>query len=200
MINESDIKPVDINRRRLTRGGLATPVVLATLASKNALAVPYQCTLSGKLSNNASPHGPKTSEDCHVGQGATYWSTALLGDTNTFNAIFGVNLYYYKPTKIGNSTMLEPKTPATLLQVLTIAAVPNTAGYQPQELSFAKQAVVLYKNAPVSGDVYPLTKQQVIDMFKAVIDNQNYTINAASISKAWTPADIRSYFNELYFV
>jgi hypothetical protein len=53
--------PVNETRRRLTQGGLAAPVVLATLKSANALAgsTAYHCTISGKLSNNASHPGSK---------------------------------------------------------------------------------------------------------------------------------------------
>ena len=48
----------DPTRRRLAQAGLAAPVVLATLASKNALAAtPYNCTVSGMLSGNTSSHG-----------------------------------------------------------------------------------------------------------------------------------------------
>jgi len=53
--------PVNETRRRLTQGGLAAPVVLATLKSSNALATstPHKCTISGKLSGNTSAPGTK---------------------------------------------------------------------------------------------------------------------------------------------
>ena len=49
-------------RRRFTKGGLAAPVVLATLASKPVLGASfsYHCTVSGKLSGNTSSHGSDT--------------------------------------------------------------------------------------------------------------------------------------------
>lgn len=44
-------------RRRLAKGAMAVPAVLATIASKNALASPiYACTVSGALSGNMSPN------------------------------------------------------------------------------------------------------------------------------------------------
>lgn len=47
----------DALRRRLTKGGLAAPVVLATLASKPVLgAAPHNCTISGQVSGNVSTH------------------------------------------------------------------------------------------------------------------------------------------------
>jgi hypothetical protein len=53
-------------RRRIAKGGLAAPVVLASLVSKPVLAdfnilgggpPPYNCTISGQLSGNTSSHG-----------------------------------------------------------------------------------------------------------------------------------------------
>lgn len=70
--------PVNETRRRLTQGGLATPVVLATLASTNALAgsTSYHCTISGKLSNNASHPGAKScssmGKSCDQWKGSTW--------------------------------------------------------------------------------------------------------------------------------
>ena len=54
-----DTQPqVNEQRRRLTRGGLAAPVVLGTLLSRPVLgAAPYNCTISGQLSGNVSSHG-----------------------------------------------------------------------------------------------------------------------------------------------
>jgi len=47
----------DALRRRLTKGGLAAPVVLATLLSKPVLgAAPHNCTISGQISGNTSTH------------------------------------------------------------------------------------------------------------------------------------------------
>lgn len=201
MTNETEKPAVDLRRRRLTKGGLAAPIVLATLASKNALAVPYQCTLSGKLSNNISPHGPKTTETCQLGNGASYWVSAV-NDTTTFTSVGFFDDYYFKPTKIGNkyaSTQRSGFTPATLKQILTVSTIPNTTSYHPKDLPFAKMAVVLWLNAPVSGDVYPLVKQQVVDMFNKAIQNQDYIGTTSLGSFTWTPSDVRDYFSELYF-
>lgn len=44
-------------RRRLIKGGISAPVVLATLSSKSVLgAAPHNCTISGQLSGNVSTH------------------------------------------------------------------------------------------------------------------------------------------------
>ena len=56
MNDQTPNKPVNLARRRLTQGGMASPIILATLASKNALAAPaYRATISGQLSGNYSP-------------------------------------------------------------------------------------------------------------------------------------------------
>lgn len=65
---------VDETRRRLTKGGLAAPVVLATFSSHNALAgnsVPYKCTISGKLSGNTSQPGTKSCSS--LGRSCDQW-------------------------------------------------------------------------------------------------------------------------------
>jgi hypothetical protein len=72
---ERQTTPPTVNtaRRRLAKGGLAAPVVLATLASKNALAAaPYNCTISGQLSGNTSSHGDPV--DCSkLGRSPGFW-------------------------------------------------------------------------------------------------------------------------------
>ena len=82
--------PVDATRRRLTQAGLAAPVVLATLASKNALAsAPYNCTISGQLSGNTSTHGDTV--DCStLGLSPGYWRTPQhVGDWSYSSYIQG---------------------------------------------------------------------------------------------------------------
>lgn len=65
--------PVNEQRRRLTKGGLAAPVVLGTLMSRPVLgAAPYNCTISGQMSGNTSSHGEPV--DCStLGLSPGYW-------------------------------------------------------------------------------------------------------------------------------
>lgn len=50
--------PIDANRRRLTKAGLAAPAVLGTLATRQVLgADAYNCTPSGQISGNMSRPG-----------------------------------------------------------------------------------------------------------------------------------------------
>jgi hypothetical protein len=52
-----DRPQVNEQRRRLTKGGLAAPIVIGTLLSRPVLgAAPHNCTISGQLSGNVSTH------------------------------------------------------------------------------------------------------------------------------------------------
>lgn len=56
-ITREDRPLVNEQRRRLTKGGLAAPVVIGTLLSRPVLgAAPHNCTISGQLSGNVSTH------------------------------------------------------------------------------------------------------------------------------------------------
>jgi hypothetical protein len=63
--NTEQQEPISQSRRNLTKGGLAVTVVVASLATKNALAcVPRNLTCSGKLSGAGSGHGPNGDDGC----------------------------------------------------------------------------------------------------------------------------------------
>ena len=65
--------PLNEQRRRLTKGGLAAPIVLGTLLSRPVLgAAPYNCTISGQLSGNTSSHGAPV-ECGTLGASPGYW-------------------------------------------------------------------------------------------------------------------------------
>ena len=75
-MNESNVQGtrprVDEQRRRLTKGGLAAPVVLGTLLSRPVLgAAPYHCTCSGQMSGNVSSHG--NDQPCPIGRSPGYY-------------------------------------------------------------------------------------------------------------------------------
>lgn len=71
--NKSEHPQPDALRRRLVKGGLATPAVLATLASKQVLgSAPYNCSMSGKLSGNVSGHG-KAQTCSSLGSSCEQW-------------------------------------------------------------------------------------------------------------------------------
>lgn len=88
-------------RRRLTTGGLAIPVVLATLASKPVLGggVAHHCTCSGKLSGNASSHG--VAEDCKTGKSPDEWAKECKAGVGGWSAYVGN--YFNKVSSAGST-------------------------------------------------------------------------------------------------
>lgn len=71
--DQDSLPQIDEQRRRLSKGGLAAPIVLGTLLSRPVLgAAPYSCTISGKLSGNMSSHGEPV-ECFTLGRSPGYW-------------------------------------------------------------------------------------------------------------------------------
>lgn len=202
MTQETTDKNVDQTRRRLTQGGLATPVVLASLLSKDALAtnVAYRCSVSGKLSNNTSAKGPnksKTDADCklgksqsdYIGQCSTTWSLK-----NTKLKDLGLaNKYFYNGSYITSSS-LSPNTPATVKQLLTLS---GDAAY----LDYAKKALVVFLNAyelNSSGGgytSYPLAKSEAVLAFNAIANNGGCTIRSFNMDNTV----VRNYLDRLFY-
>lgn len=214
MTNETENNAVDLGRRRLAKGGLAVPVVLATLASKNALsAVPYQCMISGKISGNNSPNGPATAESCKLGKSGRTWLNELSDTPGTSGARKLADLYPpgtfsdvydFKPSSLriiaANS---DPATPrATINQILRYGAGSPT----PPNLGYGKKALVLYLNAEMlngamgtAHDFYPLTTTEAKDIFNAIVANTGYSGTTSLGPFTWTNTELRSYIDLLYF-
>jgi hypothetical protein len=75
-------------RRRVTRGGLSIPVVLATFGSRPVLgAAPYNCTISGQLSGNTSSHGAPL--PCGMGQSASEVEQEAIANPSLGEIPFG---------------------------------------------------------------------------------------------------------------
>ena len=109
-------------RRRLAKGGLAAPVVLASLASKQVLgSTPYSCTISGQISGNMS--GQVQTSCSSLGSGpATYLSQPIIQwptgrGANDWIVILNVPNYF-------------PNTPASLFYTSHFADA-----YEKQRLS-----------------------------------------------------------------
>jgi hypothetical protein len=78
----------DVLRRRLTRGGLSIPVVLATLGSRPVLgAAPYNCTISGQMSGNTSSHGEPV--PCRIGASASEVEQEAIANPSLGEIPFG---------------------------------------------------------------------------------------------------------------
>lgn len=152
---------VSAPRRRITRAALAAPVVLGSLASKQALGnVPYVCTVSGVLSNNLSPTDHRGGDCSTLGLSPGCWkqNDVNWARSTLFSSIFG-----------GSSVPAN----ATMIQVLCVQSYGKTingvlnpcthGGVMP----FARAAVAnllnsLHFGAPAN---FPLTQAAVIQMF-----------------------------------
>jgi hypothetical protein len=189
-------------RRRLTQGGLAAPVVLATLASKPVLgAAPYHCTISGQMSGNFTSHPSAVNCDT-LGDTPDDWAklmtwvgTAPYEPTTVFQTVFA-NAYKRK-TESGTLYLVAATTngsqDATLLNVLTLPA--STANPPPNPL-LGQAAVASLLNAAKNGTKYPLTTAQVIAMFNATYPNGGmYPVNS---SVSWGASQVLTYLESLY--
>jgi hypothetical protein len=189
----------DLPRRRFTKGGLAAPVVLATLASKPVLGASYHCTVSGKISGNTSaPHGDGSCTINNV-KSAAAWIATPIGqwpaDAKN-NAGTSPRLFKNSPKSTTPKFLDKYKKPdasaATLLDVLNgnlIGGAPNPA--------LGKEAVTALLNALALGAPgnFPISASEVVRLFNGVIDGG--TVEAAPTTypgKKWGSAQVLSYF------
>lgn len=187
---------IDITRRRLSQAGLAAPVVLATLASKNALAAtPYNCTVSGQLSGNTSSHGtPVICSSLGVSPGC--WKSPYVeGMAPLYSATRWPAPY-------------KPSTPFTT----AFSSYPN--GFQNKTMiqaletggggsvALARAAIASLLNAYKFAPDYPLTPAQVQTLFNATYNGGSITLSTVfpslSGTVAWNMDDVKDYFETLY--
>lgn len=180
-------------RRRLTQAGLAAPVVLATLASKNALATtPYNCTVSGQLSGNTSSHGtpvPCTS----LGVSPGCWKSPHVCGTVSSTRWPSP----YKPTTPFTTAFSSHPTgfdTKTMLDALRARGGGNIA--------FARAAIASLLNSLKFAPDYPLTPTQVQALFNATCNGRTITLSTVfpgiTGSTAWDMDDVKRYFESLY--
>lgn len=205
MINETENKPVDLSRRRLAKGGLAAPIVLASLVSKNALANPaYRCTISGQLSNNYSPvpadgTNRNSSVSCDLGssvenlRAGTGWGN--VNKNAKFNTIFK-DVYFKKNEKLrSNST---GSTQATFHEVMTIDV--NSSNFPPHDIPLARAAIAAYVGYVAKGVDYPLTLDQIKGMFDYAYRNVEYPFPGPTASSTKARLDRNEVFNYFTFL
>jgi hypothetical protein len=196
--NAQDTRPqVDEQRRRLTKAGLVAPVVIGTLLSRPVLgAAPHNCTLSGQMSGNVSSH---EQGDCstlglppsyYAGLSPTAWPNATNDFLNGQNRPLLFRLTpKSQPTKftdafrrkLTNGTNINYED-ATVWDVLKGVPVNNNNGNPINNavlevkpgmnstygLELGLEAVAAYMNA-FDQTKYPITREQVVAMFNAVI-------------------------------
>ncbi len=214
-----EVRPqVDEQRRRLTKGGLAAPIVMGTLLSRPVLgAAPHNCTISGQLSGNASPRG--TPVNCKtLGRSPEYWKTHQTWPApfawgapapgecpgqNTTGTLFngftinGATLEIAFKCKDG--AVLDPMasnfntvtSAATMLQVLNTGGGLNDTTIA----ALGRATVASLLNSVFYAPNYPLTPEKVIAMFNAVYKGGSYYVNPTT---PWNRDQVKAYFESLY--
>lgn len=187
----------DPTRRRLTQAGLAAPVVLATLASKNALATtPYNCTVSGQLSGNTSSHGtPVSCTSLGVSPGC-WKSRHVCGTVSSYSDTRWPSPY--KPTTPFSAAFSSYPTgftsKTTMLDALRAKGGDNVA--------FARAATASLLNSLAFAPDYPLTPLQVKALFNATCNGGTITLSTVfpgiTGTTAWDMNDVKRYFESLY--
>lgn len=212
--------PSDPGRRRFTRGGLAAPVLLGTLASKPILGhAGFACAPSNTPSGNASARGNQA--PCNTrGLPPTSWLSntswpaqiqrGVLGGGNTpnpsikaegtpfphpfasANTIIGITAYSTATaSQLADAFKIESgQDPATMLQVLMKRA--QLRGGASLDLGEATVASLL--NA-FWFPSYPVSAGQIIAMFNAANAGIPYRVGGMF---DWYQADILKYFQSLY--
>jgi hypothetical protein len=180
MNTETENKPVDLNRRRLAKTGLAAPIVLATLASKNALADPtYRCTISGQLSNNFSPAGHGSATDpCLFNLTPSSLKTSggwgALEKTTVFNTYFR-NAFYVRDFNNGTKKLVTNNDypAATLEQVINLDPNFTDNSNAMERLALGRWCIVGIINALTHGTSYPLNEATIKKMFRDSYGNSS---------------------------
>ena len=186
----------DPARRKLTQAGLAAPVVLATLASKNALAAtPYNCTVSGQLSGNTSSHGqPVSCTSLGVSPGC-WKSPHVCGTASSYSDTRWPSPY--KPTTPFTTAFSSYPTgfnTKTMLDALRTGGGGNIA--------FARAAIASLLNSLRFAPDYPLSPQQVKALFNATCNGGTIALSTVfpgiTGTTAWGMDDVMRYFESLY--
>lgn len=213
----------DPGRRRFTRGGLAAPVVLSSLASQPVLGQNFKhCTPSGRWSGNMS-YGGVLGECSQLGEDPNFWrdggtwvgynrGTLPTGTGNnicdggsgdTFNFVFeGSYFFAARETRGGAprcvtryaTTQPSDGRAATLLEVLRM--VPSGVNQEVEELGREAVAALLNVNRFAR---YPLTKLRVIKMFKDVHAGGTYAPPDPILAKdPWPRSWVLRYLRSLH--
>lgn len=162
-------RPLNPVRRRLARGAVATPAVIASLTAKNALAGKFHCSVSGK----ASGHGSQTDDDkvCNdIGYTCGDLKWKCRNDKTLVVACLGVD---YKGKTTGNrhkrargDCVEAGFGPATCAQVLNGEDVAYPKIEKP-ELLLA--ALCAYYSAKDFGAEYHITMPEAANLYQCAV-------------------------------
>jgi hypothetical protein len=150
-------QPISVSRRKLTSAALAGPVILGALASKQALGgtIPYQCTISGQISDTASARPGENINCSDLGRSPGFWKnrTGCWGAVNpqaAFNAVFTGS------TK--TDTLSQVLHENGTLERAAVASFLNAVHFHTNEPAYplsSDQVVSLYTQYSGGGDIYP---------------------------------------------
>lgn len=204
----AQVEVVNSSRRRLTTAALAGPVVLGTLASKQVLAssgIAYYCTVSGQISNTASPRPGEDVNCLTLGASPGCWKSPHV--SNKGAGADGAHNWpapYYPDMKFIDAFGIAPpcgQTGVTLWEML------KTGGQFNCKDMFTRAAVASLLNAKMwgsgTGGHYPLSVDQVKDLYRigrGLVPSKpfNQLFPGANPAIPWGSTEIMEYFESLY--
>jgi hypothetical protein len=213
-------------RRRLARAGMASTVVLGSLASKPVLGTTsnYWCTISGKLSGNLSNHANEL--DCKtLGRSPGYWKSKTWPSgftngtlpNNSCSFTGGVagtvfNGYTYNGKTLASAFKMKPTSDmcrivdatesgyGSLSLKATMLQVLNTGGglNETAIASLGRATVASLLNAKAYGGANALYPLTQEKIIEMF--NAVYLGGTYPVSStvSWTRDDVRNYFESLY--
>ncbi len=191
------------SRRRLARGAAATPVVLASITAKNALAGNYACTTTGAQSGNMSRKNEDTS--CYeVGNSCKHWKDAYKGNARKFAQCLGVDYKGRTDMGTGRNATVNGKrmrasarcyesgwTSATCDEILNGV---DHASYPVEDIDVVLAGLCAYLNAEAFGRSYYISTEDARGLFLGALGKATFV----KTGKSWTAAECRTHLALLY--
>lgn len=170
--------PQNPSRRRLAKGAVAVPAVLASISAKNALASPiYGCTVSGQMSGNTSPAGRDLNPDCG-GKTAEQWRNEYKQDGK--KNLTGVPSWLGVVRNSGSGDVKRSEVFGKSSKV--------TFHYD-QQLTL--NAFAVYCNAETLGNSYHVTTEECRDLFLVAVGMGGGVY--AKNGKQWLPGQCADF-------
>lgn len=198
-MTEPNRNPQDPARRRLARGALATPAVLASITAKDALAGNYHCSVSGKMSGNMSHKG--AADGCRSpGYSCTVWKERCRSSSTKVRDCLGID-YKGKSTTTRGVTTHRRASPACGESGWTSATCDQLmngsdySSYPVDDIQLVYAAMCAYLNAQEFGKDYHITTADARGLFLGAIGQQSFQKNG----KTWTSAQCREHLQLLYY-
>ena len=199
--NTPDTRPqVNEQRRRLTKGGLAAPVVMGTLLSRPVLgAAPHHCTISGQVSGNMSTHDQSILCST-LGSSPSVWAAAppssWPGSLTSSGTPLLFNLAPSSTDPKFADVYSKGGADANVQEVLKGTDVTVKSPYPANTVTveLGQEAVAAYLNA-ADQQKYPITQQEVVAMFNAVVSGGTY---AYSSTVSMNATQVLTFFKSLH--